>query len=52
MEHNNSIDENELPVKCGNCKFIFKVYEDALTYTGSIYDPVSCPYCDNDLIDI
>lgn len=52
MELNNSIDKNELPVKCGNCGFIFKIFENALTHTGKSYDPVSCPYCENNSIDI
>jgi len=52
MEHNNSMDQIELPVKCNECGFIFKIFEDALTHTGTTYDPVSCPYCENDFIDI
>jgi len=52
MESKNSIDGNELPVKCGNCNKLFKIYEDALSYTGNSYDPVSCPYCENNFIDI
>lgn len=52
MESKNSIDGNELPVKCNECGFIFKIFEDALTHTGNTYDPVSCPYCENDFIDI
>ena len=46
------MDQNELPVKCNECGFIFKIFEDALTHTGTTYDPVSCPYCENDFIDI